>query len=178
MQHPNNKITLVATAILSLTLSHATLAQSASPERLNEVTQRGIHVMPFDLKQTQHLFTQTDTGGAQQVVARDPGNSQQVGLIRQHLTKISGEFSRRDFSIPEKIHSKEMPGLTALRASKPGQFHVRYNELPNGAEISYSSEDKALVFAIHQWFDAQLADHGADAMHGMDHCNMHDKHKQ
>ena len=178
MQYLNNKITLVATAILNLTLSHAALAQSASPERLNEVTQRGMHVMPFDLKQTQHLFTQTDTGGVQQVIARDSGNSKQIELIRQHLTKISGEFSRGDFSNPEKIHGKDMPGLAALSSAKPGQLQVRYNELPNGAEISYSSEDKALVTAIHQWFDAQLFDHGPDAMHGMNHGNMHDMQKQ
>ena len=178
MQYLNNKITLVATAILNLIPSHAALAQSASPERLNEVTQRGMHVMPFDLKQTQHLFTQTDTGGVQQVIARNPGNSQQIELIRQHLRKISGEFSRGDFSNPEKIHGKDMPGLAALSAANPGQLQVRYNELPKGAEIFYSSEDKALVFAIHQWFDAQLADHGPDAMHGINHSNMHDMHKQ
>ena len=119
--------------------------------------------MPFDLKQTQHLFTQTDKGGVQQVISRDAGNSLQIELIRQHLLKISGEFSRGDFSNPEKIHGKEMPGLAAFRAAKQGQLQVRYNELPNDAEISYSSEDKALVTAIHQWFDAQLADHGHDA---------------
>jgi len=178
MQHLKNKKTLIAIAILNLTLSHAALAQSASPERLNEVTRRGMHVMPFDLKQTQHLFTQTDTGGVQQVIAKNPGNSQQIEVIRQHLLKISGEFSRGDFSNPEKIHGKEMPGLAALRAAKPRQLQVRYNELPNGAEISYSSENKALVTAIHQWFDAQLFDHGPDAMHGMNHGNMHDMHKQ
>ena len=178
VQHPNNKITLIATTILSLTLSHTVLAQSASPERLNKVTRQGMHVMPFDLKQTQHLFTQTDTGGVQQVIAKNPGNSQQIEVIRQHLLKISGEFSRGDFSNPEKIHGKEMPGLAALRAAKPEQLQVRYNELPNGAEISYSSENKALVTAIHQWFDAQLFDHGPDAMDGMNHGNMHDMHKQ
>ena len=139
MQYLNNKITLVATAILNLTLSHAALAQTASPERINEVTQRGMHVMPFDLKQTQHLFTQTDTGGVQQVIAKNPGNSQQIELIRQHLFKISGEFRRGDFSNPGKIHGKEMPGLAALRAAKQGQLQIRYNEIPNGAETFYSS---------------------------------------
>jgi hypothetical protein len=84
-----------------------------------------MHVMPFDLKQTQHLFTQTDTGGVQQVIAKNPGNSQQIEVIRQHLLKISGEFSRGDFSNPEKIHGKEMPGLAALRAAKPRQLQVR-----------------------------------------------------
>jgi hypothetical protein len=177
MQHLNNKATLIVSAILGLILTHAALAQPASPERLNEVTQRGMHVMPFDLKQTQHIFNKTETGGVQQVIVKDSNNSKQIELIRQHLTKISGEFSHGDFSNPEKIHGKEMPG----------QLHVQYKELPDGAEIIYSAEDKTLITAIHQWFDAQLADHGPDAMPGMNHGNMldmqnmqkmHDMHKQ
>ena len=176
MQHLNTKVTLIATAILSLTLIHAALAEPASPERLDEVTQRGMHVMPFDLKQTQHLFNKTENGGVQQVIVREPGNSKQIDLIRQHLTKISGEFSHGDFSDPEKIHGKDMPGLAALRTANPGQLHIQYKELPNGAEITYSAEDKALITAIHQWFDAQLADHGPDAMPGMNHGNMHNMH--
>lgn len=173
MQYLNTKVRLIATAILGLTITYAALAQPASSERLNEVTQRGMHVMPFDLKQTLHLFNKTETGGVQQVIVRDAGNSKQIELIRQHLTKISGEFNRGDFSNPEKIHGKEMPGLAALRTAKPGQLHVQYQELPNGAEITYSAEDKALINSIHDWFDAQLADHGPDAMHGMNHGNMH-----
>jgi hypothetical protein len=181
MQYLNTKITLIAAAILGLTLTQAALAQPASPERLNEVTQRGMHVMPFDLKQTQHVFDKTETGGVQQVIVKAPANSKQIELIRQHLTKISGEFNRGDFSDPEKIHGKDMPGLAALRAAKPGQLHVQYKELPKGAEITYSAEDEALINAVHEWFDAQLADHGPDAMPGMNHGdmhNMHDMHEQ
>ena len=181
MQHLNNKVTLFATAILGLTLTHTALALTSSPERLKEVTQRGMHVMPFDLKQTQHLFNKTETGGVQQVIVREPDNSKQIELIRQHLTKISGEFSYGNFSDPEKIHGKEMPGLAALRTAKPGQLHIQYKELSDGAEITYSAEDKALITAIHQWFDAQLAEHGPDAMPGMTHGNMqnmHDMHKR
>ena len=188
MQHLNTKITLIATAILGLTITHAALAQEpTSPERLNEVTQRGMHVMPFDLKKTQHVLEKTETGGVQQVIVKDTGNSKQIELIRQHLTKISEEFSHGDFSDPEKIHGKDMPGLAALRTAKPGQLQVQYKELPDGAEITYSAEDKALITAVHEWFDAQLADHGPDAMPGMNHGNMqtmhdmqkmHDMHKQ
>jgi hypothetical protein len=178
MQHLNNKVTLFASAILGLTLTCVALAQEpVSTERLNEVTQRGMHVMPFDLKQTQHVFDKTETGGVQRVIVKDSGNRKQIELIRQHLTKISGEFSHGDFSNPEKIHGKDMPGLAALRTAKPGQLQVRYKDLPNGAEISYSAEDKSLITAVHEWFDAQLADHGPDAMPGMNHNNMHDMQK-
>ncbi|MEI7995238.1 MAG: aspartate carbamoyltransferase [Methylococcaceae bacterium] len=170
------KVSLFATAMLGLMLTQPTVAQTANPERLEEVNQRGMHVMPFDLKQTQHIFTKTEMGGVQQVIARSPSNTRQIELIRQHLTKISQEFSRRDFSDPEKIHGKDMPGLAALRTAKPGQLHVQYKDLPNGAEITYTVDDKTLIDAVHQWFDAQLADHGPNAMPGMDHGYMHTMH--
>jgi hypothetical protein len=177
MPFARTKITLFIATVLGLALAHPSLAQTPTPERIDEVAQRGKHVMPFDLKQTQHIFTKTEKGGVQKVIARDPKNSQQIGLIRQHLTKISGEFSHGDFSDPAKIHGKDMPGLAALRTAKPGQLLVQYQTLPDGAEITYSTEDPALTAAIHQWFDAQLADHGSDAMPGMDHGSMHDMQK-
>ncbi|MFA5920577.1 MAG: hypothetical protein WC856_04730 [Methylococcaceae bacterium] len=43
MQHLSNKVTLFATAMLGLTLTYTALALTASPERLKEVTQRGMH---------------------------------------------------------------------------------------------------------------------------------------
>jgi hypothetical protein len=52
-----------------------------------------MHVIPFDLKQTQHIFSKTETGGVQQVIVRNSSNAQQIELIRQHLTKISQEFA-------------------------------------------------------------------------------------
>jgi hypothetical protein len=68
-----------------------------------------------------------------------------------------------------------MPGLAELRNAKPGQLRVEYKDLNDGAEITYSSEDPGLTAAIHQWFDAQLADHGPDAIPG--HGSMHKMHK-
>jgi hypothetical protein len=168
---------LFAAAMLGLALAHSSMAQTATPERIEAVAQSGKHVMPFDLKQTQHVFNKTEKGGVQQVIAKDPKNSQQIELIRQHLTKISGEFSRGDFADPAKIHGKDMPGLAALRTAKPGQLHVQYQALPEGAEITYSTEEAVLTAAIHQWFDAQLVDHGPDATPGMNHCAMHDIQK-
>ena len=40
-------------------------------------------------------------------------------------------------------------------------------------EIVYRSDEPRLVAALHQWFDAQLSDHGHDAMAGHDPAMMH-----
>jgi hypothetical protein len=178
MNYLSDKVKLFAATIAGLIITQVVLAQPVSPKHLKEVTDRGIRVMPFDLKLTQHLFSKTETGGLQQVIVKDPNNNQQIELVRQHLIKISKEFGNSDFSDPEKIHGKDMPGLAVLRTAKPGQLHVQYQELANGAKITYSAEDKTLIAAIHQWFDAQLADHGSDAMSGMHHGNRHNMHHQ
>jgi hypothetical protein len=56
-----------------------------------------------------------------------------------------------------------MPGLAELRSAKPGQIEIAYHEVSAGAELTYKTSKAALVVALHQWFDAQLSDHGKDA---------------
>ena len=161
--------------IALLLTTSAYSAEKASEQRLDEVVQRGSHVMPFNLEQTTHVFSKTEKGGVQQVVVKDPANTEQIKLIREHLTKISHEFQQGDFSNPAKIHGESMPGLDELRKAKSGQINIVYKELPDGAEIDYSTELPVLINAIHQWFDAQLSDHARHAISGHSNHQMHHK---
>jgi hypothetical protein len=166
----------LAVACLLIAVSATTPTQAvekASEQRLDEVAQRGIHVMPFNLEQTTHVFSKTEKGGLQQVIVKDSANAEQIKLIREHLTKISNEFRKGDFSDPAKIHGDTMPGLDELRKAKPGQIDVVYKELSNGAEITYTTNVPVLINAIHQWFDAQLSDHARHAISGHSNHQMH-----
>jgi len=154
-------------------LAYQIRVSSASDARLDEVVARGVHVMPFDLEKTVHVFTKVETGGVQQVIVKDKSDSAQIQLIRQHLAKIAGEFNQGDFSNPVKIHGENMPGLHALRSAEKGALSIIYKELPDGAQIDYRSEKPALVAAIHQFFDAQLSDHARHAVSG--HAQHHQK---
>jgi hypothetical protein len=133
--------------------------QKASKARQEEIEKRGAQVMPFSLERTVHIFAKTKSGGVQQVIVKDPSDTRQIMLIREHLSKISKEFAQGDFSDPARIHGNDMPGLSELEKARPGQLRITYKELPNGAQIEYSSDNTGLVDAIHRWFDAQLADH-------------------
>ena len=62
------------------------------------------------------------------------------------------------------IHGVDMPGLADMQAAHANEMSVDYRELVDGAEITYSSHLPKIVAAIHRWFDAQLNDHGGDAM--------------
>ncbi|MFF9776488.1 aspartate carbamoyltransferase [Streptomyces sp. NPDC013978] len=133
--------------------------------RQEAVAERGRTVMPFDLEQTTHHFTPTETGGVQDVVADRPDDATQVGLIRTHLQQEAKAFSQGDFGDPEQIHGDSMPGLTELEDGYEG-IEVRYRERPDGATLTYETEEPALVDALHDWFDAQLSDHGDHAESG------------
>lgn len=162
------KLPLLHTALAVLVgLPLATAAQDA--QRQAEVAKRGADVMPFSLKATTHVFTKTADGGLQRVVAKSAGDAAQVKLVRAHLRDIQAQFVKGNFSGPTHVHGAEMPGLAELEAATPGQIAIDYRDVSGGAELSYRTTDARLVLALHRWFDAQLSDHGPDAMAGHPH---------
>ena len=163
------KIALISLALISTSVF---AVEPASEARLDEVVSKGVHVMPFDLERTLHIFNKVEKGGVQQVIAKDKNDAEQIALIREHLSKIAREFNQGDFSNPVKIHGNKMAGLEALRSAEKGTLSIIYQELPDGAQIDYASEKADLVTAIHQFFDAQLSDHARHAVSG------HSQHHQ
>lgn len=136
---------------------------AASSQRLEQVAAIGAQVMPFDLDRTTHTFSDRPWGGVQ-TVASDDGDLEQLSLIRSHLADEASRFSRGEFGSPERIHGHDMPGLSVLR-ERYADIEVSYAEAPTGAAITYRSEDRALIDAVHAWFQAQRSDHGAHARH-------------
>lgn len=167
-----NIMVIAAFSVALSGLSNA--AEPASASRLDEVARRGRQVMPFSLERTLHIFSKTQQGGLQQVVAKDPADDAQIKLIREHLGNIAKEFQQGNFAGPATIHGDDMPGLAALRNAEPGAIDIDYRELAKGAEIEYRTTKPALVDAIHRWFDAQLSDH---ARHATDHHPHHRMHQ-
>lgn len=154
---------LAALTLFTAASACAGQSHSAPETRREAVAQRGAEVMPFDLAATVHMFKKTPDGGIQRVIARDRSDVAQIRLIRQHMRDIQQKFMRRDFSSPATIHGEDMPGLAALRDAKPAQLSIRYHDVATGAELVYHGIDAKTIKAVHKWFDAQLADHGADA---------------
>lgn len=167
------KLTVGAVMVASLAVLGTLAATGAfgsgwvSPQevRHERVAEKGSAVMPFDLEATTHVFEKTGNGGVQKVVADDPGDARNVAAIREHLREEAAAFSRGEFSDPASIHGEDMPGLSELEAGAD-RIEVSYEELPDGARIVLESDDPGLVGAVHEWFDAQLSDHGDDAEEG------------
>lgn len=159
------------TAVTAPMDSQNHMAAMAEATRQADVAQRGKDVMPFDLKATSHIFTKNGAGGIQRVVAKKVSDAAQVKLLRQHLREIKVQFGTGNFSGPTHIHGQDMPGLADLKAAKPGRIAIAYKNVKGGAELVYKTSDAKLVMALHKWFDAQLSDHGPDAMEGHDHVD-------
>ncbi|MBT2365810.1 aspartate carbamoyltransferase [Streptomyces sp. ISL-10] len=153
------------TAVALLTSGSRQDPGEGQAERRKLVAERGKTVMPFDLEQTTHRFIPTTRGGTQHVVVDQRGDTEQIALIRTHLRKEAGAFSRGDFADPARIHGAGMPGLAELREGYD-RIEVHYDDRANGATLTYTTEDSALVDALHDWFEAQLGDHGAHAESG------------
>ena len=119
-------------------------------------------VMPFDMSKTLHIFRMTEQGGVQRVVIRDPSAKAEVPLIQQHLKHEAERFQKGDYSDPGMLHGEGMPGLKELAAAGSA-IGVSYAALSDGAQISFITNDRHFLTAIHRWFGAQLSEHGADA---------------
>ncbi|MYM96416.1 aspartate carbamoyltransferase [Duganella vulcania] len=161
------KITIALAVAIASTFPQ--LAIAADAQRQAEVAERGKEVMPFSLAATTHIFTKTAEGGIQRVVAKNIADADQTKLVRVHLHEIKQQFLQGDFSGPSHIHGKTMPGLEELRSTKQAQIAIDYRDVDGGAELNYRTSNPVMVAALHKWFDAQLSDHGTDAMEGHQH---------
>jgi hypothetical protein len=155
---------LACGALFYLLAAAPVLAQSTPAPSSHDATveQRSKEVMPFDLDRTMHVFEPTADGGVQSVLVHD-GDPQQIALVRSHLRKEADAFARGDFADPAAIHGTNMPGLAQLRAGA-SRIAVTYIDVPNGGSLRYKTSDPRLIAALHEWFAAQVKDHGAHAM--------------
>lgn len=133
--------------------------------RQAEVADRGKAVMGFDQEGSTHRFTKNPLGGFEQVVADDPSDTTTIEEIRAHVSAVAKAFSVGDFSSPIAIHGEAMPGLATLQTAGT-RLKVTYRDVPNGSEVTYQSDDRAVIEAIAVWFDAQVHDHGQHAAAG------------
>ncbi len=152
---------------LSLLLTSCFVMAETIPDakRLDDVAERGAHVMPFALDKTLHVFTKNNSGGTQQVLAKNVQDAEQIKLIQQHLSMLALKFAKGDFSGPKRIHGETMPGLAQL-ATAANQIQFNYHALANGAQLDYVASEPQLIDAIHAYFDAQLSDHARHAVSG------------
>jgi len=158
-KHLRNLSRLAQSFVLLLSFGSATVFAETRQEHVHQMAHS---VMPFDISKTVHVFKMTESGGVQRVIAKDPGTTDQIALIQQHLQHEAERFQHGDYADPTMLHGADMPGLKELLAGA-SRIKVSYAALPSGAELTFETTDLHLLTALHRWFGAQLSEHGADA---------------
>ena len=126
--------------------SKASLAESVKPPAPGT----------FAAAAVQQTFTNTASGGVHRVVAVESSDATQIGLVRTTLKRIADDFVTYYGVDAARTHRvADTPGLQALVTAEPGAVSREYIEVRGGAEVRYSSDNRELVAALHQWFDAQ-----------------------
>ena len=96
-------------AFAAIALAACGSDETALADRQEAVAEAGAEVMPFDLDATTHVFSDTATGGVQDVVADDPTDTANIDLIRRHLEDEAAKFRAGDFSDPEASTEQPCP---------------------------------------------------------------------
>jgi hypothetical protein len=124
----------------------------------DQLDQRGDATMGFSHESTTHHFLITDAGGVIQVEANDPADAASRDQIRHHLAEIAEKFAAGDFSAPQAVHDRVMPGVPEMTARK-GAITWRYEEIERGGRVVITTADPAARSAVHDFLKAQIADH-------------------
>jgi hypothetical protein len=124
---------------------------------------RGQMAMGVDQYNSEHHFDVLPNGGriALQMKADD---SLSTAQIRAHLKLIQHAFEAGDFSTPQFVHMREMPG-TAVMASRRAYIKYEYGDLPRGGEVRVITSDPEALTAIRQFMAAQSGDHRVKHSH-------------
>ena len=83
-----------------------------------------------------------------------------VAQIRAHMKLIEHAFQAGDFSTPEFVHMREMPG-TRVMSRKKALIRYTYADLPRGGEVRIATADPESLAAIREFLLAQRGDHRA-----------------
>jgi hypothetical protein len=114
--------------------------------------------MGFSHKKTTHHFRLAKDGGAIEVTANDPKDTESREEIRQHLTQIAAMFSAGNFDAPMFIHDQTPPGVPAMKRLK-NQIRYEFESMELGGRVKISSTNREAIDAVHDLLRFQITDH-------------------
>jgi hypothetical protein len=120
---------------------------------------RGKMAMGVDQYASAHKFDALPNGGRIALEMKD-NDSLAIAQIRAHLKLIQHAFQAGDFSTPEFVHMRAMPGTDVMSRNK-ALIAYTYGDLPRGGEVRITTTDPESLAAIQKFLGAQRGDHRA-----------------
>jgi hypothetical protein len=142
---------------------HPAPAAAPKDSAFAALQERGKVAMGVDQYTSVHLFDALPDGGRIEL-QKPTGDSAEVKQIREHLQEIAGMFARGDFSTPQFVHMRAVPG-TRVMAEKKSAIRYVYSPLPKGGELRLYTKDPDALQAIHEFMAFQRGDHRAGGTH-------------
>ncbi len=142
-------------AILLLVLASSF---SFSQDHQAAVNQHGDKVMGFSHEKATHHFVLTADGGLIEVRANDIKDAASLEQIRNHFQHIVRMFADGNFNAPMLVHSQGVPGTQAMTLLK-SNLHWDLQEIPRGARITITADNKEALDAVHDFLRFQISDH-------------------
>jgi hypothetical protein len=144
---------------------HAAMHGGASASKSQEdsafaaLQARGKMAMGVDQYASAHQFDVFPDGGRIALEMKD-NDALAIAQIRAHLKLIQHAFQAGDFSTPEFVHMRAMPGTDVMSRNK-ALIGYTYADLPRGGEVRITTTDSESLAAIRQFLAAQRGDHKA-----------------
>ena len=158
----HGKAALLGLVALSPLCAKQLIAQDSAYTALQ---QRGKMAMGVDQYESRHQFDILPSGG--RIALEMKGDdSLSIAQIRAHLKLIEHAFQAGDFSTPEFVHMRSMPGTDVMTRNK-ARIVYAYADLPRGGEVRITTKDPESLAAIHEFMSAQRGDHKAHGMGDM-----------
>ena len=120
---------------------------------------RGKMAMGVDQYASAHRFDVLSDGGRIALEMKG-GDSLAIAQIRAHMKLIEHAFQAGDFSTPEFVHARAMPGTDIMSRNK-ALIRYTYADLPRGGEVRITTTDSVSLAAIRNFLAAQRGDHRA-----------------
>lgn len=128
-----------------------------SDSAFHAMQSRGKQAMGVDQYRSGHRFTSLPDGGRIELTS-DSADVEATTAIRAHFADIARAFAAGDFSIPGFVHAESVPG-TAVMKTRAARIMYRVRDLPQGAQLSIRTADRAARAAIHEFLAFQRAEH-------------------
>ncbi|HVN21726.1 MAG TPA: hypothetical protein VMU05_23270 [Dongiaceae bacterium] len=132
--------------------------QQHAADHQGAVNSRGDHSMGFSHEKTTHHFRLFTDGGAIEVEANDPKDTESRDQIRVHLKHIAQMFSAGNFEIPMFIHDQVPPGVPVMKRLAD-RIKYDFQETPRGGRVRITTQMPEAVTAVHDFLRFQIKDH-------------------
>ena len=164
MRHPtilSVLLLVIATSTRRVTAqhSHASMDSASHDSAYAAMQERGRVVMGVDQYSSTHHFDDLPNGGRITLV-RNVDDSAGAARIRQHLRSIATAFKAGDFTSPQSVHFKDVPG-TRVMAEKRTVIDYSVRPLARCAELTMHTADPDAIRAIHEFLAFQRTEHHA-----------------